>query len=94
VLCSVSTDEGEKVTRELFCKIENAIHTLKQYEPPEGYYVAFSGGKDSVVILDLVRKAKVKHDTHFHKTSIDAIAPKELIRREFLMYSDGAIQKE
>jgi phosphoadenosine phosphosulfate reductase len=59
------------VTRELFCKIENAILTLKQYEPPEGYYVAFSGGKDSVVILDLVRRAGVKHDAHMNITSVD-----------------------
>lgn len=63
--------------RELFCKVENAIMILKQYEPPEGYFVAFSGGKDSMVILDLVRKANVKHDVHFHKTSID---PPELLK--------------
>ena len=27
---------------------------LREFEPPEGYYVAYSGGKDSDVILDLV----------------------------------------
>ena len=54
-----------------------AIETLKQYEPPEGYFVAFSGGKDSIVILDLVRQSGCKHDVHFHKTSID---PPELLQ--------------
>lgn len=73
------------MTRELFCKIENAILTLKQHEPPEGYFVAFSGGKDSIVILDLVRKAKVKHDVHFHKTSID---PPELLKYIRQYYPD------
>jgi phosphoadenosine phosphosulfate reductase len=30
-------------------KVAKAIERLKTYEPPEGYYVAFSGGKDSTV---------------------------------------------
>lgn len=31
-------------------KLELAIERLKAYEPPDGYFVAFSGGKDSVVL--------------------------------------------
>ena len=64
---------NEKLERKIF----NALEILRLYEPPEGYFVGFSGGKDSIVILDLVRKAKVKHDAHFHKTSID---PPELLK--------------
>lgn len=37
---------------------DEAIATLKEYEPAEGYYVAFSGGKDSIVMLDLVRRSR------------------------------------
>jgi len=55
---------------------DSAIATLKQYEPLEGYYIAFSGGKDSIVILDLVRRSGVNHDVHFNITSVD---PPELI---------------
>lgn len=40
-------------------KVENAIKMLKMFEPkalemhPEGYYLCFSGGKDSQVIYAL-----------------------------------------
>lgn len=52
-------------------KVAIAIDRIKAFEPPEGYYVAFSGGKDSVVILDLVKRAGVKFDAHYHITGID-----------------------
>jgi phosphoadenosine phosphosulfate reductase len=58
-------------------KEEIAIERIKTFCPPEGYYVAFSGGKDSVVILDLVKKAEVKFDAHYNITGID---PPELFR--------------
>lgn len=45
--------------------------------PDEGFYVAFSGGKDSVVLLDLVERAGVKHDAHMSLTTVD---PPELLR--------------
>lgn len=51
---------------------EVAISRIKQYEPPEGYYLAFSGGKDSIVIYDLALRAGVKFDAHFHRTTVDA----------------------
>jgi phosphoadenosine phosphosulfate reductase len=41
-------------------KIERAVKILKENEPPEGYFVAFSGGKDSIVVYDIVKKANVK----------------------------------
>lgn len=48
-----------------------AIDRIKTFEPQEGYYVAFSGGKDSVVILDLVKRSGVKFDAHYNITGID-----------------------
>lgn len=50
---------------------EIAIERLKTFEPPEGYYLAFSGGKDSIVILDIAKRAKVKFDAHYNYTTVD-----------------------
>ena len=58
-------------------KVEIALEMLRTFEPKEGYYVAYSGGKDSTVILDLVRKSGVKYDAHYNRTTVD---PPELVR--------------
>ncbi len=58
-------------------KIQVAIDRLKYFEPDEGYYLAFSGGKDSVVIKALADMANVKYDAHYSNTTVD---PPELIR--------------
>lgn len=57
-------------------KVEVAIERLKTFEPPEGYYLAFSGGKDSVVIKALADMAEVKYDAHYNLTSV---VPPELV---------------
>lgn len=53
-------------------KVEIAIERLRTFEPPEGYYVAISGGKDSDVILKLCELAGVKFDVHHQHTTLDA----------------------
>lgn len=52
-------------------KVEVAIDRFKTFEPPEGYFLAFSGGKDSVVIKALADMAGVKYDAHYQITSVD-----------------------
>lgn len=58
-------------------KVETAITRLKTFEPPEGYFLAFSGGKDSVVVKALADMAEVKYDAHYSVTSAD---PPELVQ--------------
>lgn len=57
-------------------KVQIAIQRLKAFEPPEGYYVAFSGGKDSQTIYHLCKEAGVKFDAHYSHTTVD---PPEVI---------------
>jgi phosphoadenosine phosphosulfate reductase len=64
-------------------KVAIAIARIRQFTPEEGLYVAFSGGKDSVVLLDLVRKAGVKHDTHYNLTTVDPPELVYFIRKEY-----------
>ena len=57
-------------------RVAVAIDRLRYFEPPEGYYLAFSGGKDSQTIYHLAKEAGVKFDAHFNLTTID---PPELV---------------
>ena len=66
------TNDGQ-----LMDKIEMAIKRLQAFCPEEGYYLAFSGGKDSQCVYHLAKMAGVKFDAHYNVTSVD---PPELIR--------------
>lgn len=72
-------------------KVEKAILRLQTYEPPEGYYLCFSGGKDSVVIKALADMAGVKYDAHYNVTSVD---PPELVRFIKKEYPDVAFEHQ
>lgn len=62
---------------ELADKVQTSIERLKAFEPEEGYYLAFSGGKDSVACKALLDMAGVKYDATYRVTSVD---PPELVR--------------
>lgn len=69
----ITTDlTGEKIN-----KVQRSIERIKSFEPPEGYYLCFSGGKDSIVIKTLADMAGVKYDAHYNVTTVD---PPELVR--------------
>jgi phosphoadenosine phosphosulfate reductase len=65
--------------------VERAIQCLRLFEPPEGYYLAFSGGKDSECIKRLARMSGVKFDAHYNVTTVD---PPELIRHMLKHHRD------
>lgn len=71
-------------------RVAIAIERLKSFEPKEGYYLAFSGGKDSITIKKLADMAKVKYDAHYNLTTID---PPELVRFIRQYHSDVIIDR-
>lgn len=72
---------------ELNEKVQASIQRMKAFEPPEGYLLAFSGGKDSVVLKALADMAGVKYTAHYNVTSVD---PPELVRFIREKYQDVA----
>jgi len=81
------SDEGKIIT---YDKVRVAIDRLREFEPPEGYYLVFSGGKDSVVIYDLAVRSGVKFDAHYNLTTVD---PPELVQFIKRQYSEVEIRK-
>jgi len=65
-----------QITLEGKTKEAVAIERLQQFEPPEGYYLAMSYGKDSTCLYFLAKDARVKFDAHYSVVGID---PPELI---------------
>ena len=72
-------------------KVEMAIQRLRSFEPQEGYYVAFSGGKDSQCVYHLCRLGGVKFDAHYAVTSVD---PPELVRFIRQNYPDVIFERQ
>jgi phosphoadenosine phosphosulfate reductase len=71
-------------------KVKIAIDRLQAFEPPEGYYLAFSGGKDSQCIYHLAKEAGVKFDAHYNLTTAD---PPELVWFIKKNYPDASIDR-
>ena len=70
--------------------LNDSIEILRMLEPPDGYYLAFSGGKDSIVLYDVAKKAGVKFDAHYNVTTAD---PPELIQFIRGHYPDVVFEK-
>lgn len=66
-------------------KLDKTIEKIKLFEPDDGYFLAFSGGKDSQCIYHLAKMAGAKFDAHYSITSVD---PPELVRFVMTQYPD------
>lgn len=71
-------------------KIDDSIALIRKGErlalalnPEDGYFVGFSGGKDSQVLLDLVKRAGVKYKAHYNVTTIDPPENVRFIRKYY-----------
>lgn len=58
-------------------KIDEAINFIREHEPPEGYFLGYSGGKDSEVLLHLAKASGVKFQAYYLATGID---PPEVVK--------------
>lgn len=75
---------------ELAEKVKASVERMKAFEPPEGYMLAFSGGKDSVVLNALADMAGVKYQAYYTVTSVD---PRECICGTEWLSPAGAAQR-
>lgn len=81
---------------ELPRKTARAIELFRMFEEsavrfrPEGYYLAFSGGKDSVVLYWLAKMAGVRFTAHYHLTTVD---PPQLVSFIREKYPDVQVEK-
>lgn len=73
-----------RASRPLARKIEYSVNLVRKaerlaqgYDPTDGYFLAFSGGKDSQALYHIAELAGVRFKAHMNLTSVD---PPEVIR--------------
>ena len=64
-------------------KVDIAIERLQNLAPADGYYLSFSGGKDSVTLYRLAEMAEVKFDAHYNITTVDPPELVQFIKQEY-----------
>lgn len=81
----------------LRCKLEHSVQLIRKaerlamnYDPDDGYFLAFSGGKDSQALYHVAVLGGVKFKAHMNLTSVD---PPEVIRFVKKQYPDVALTK-
>ena len=71
-------------TQTLFGSLASiTIDRLRAFETPEGYWLAFSGGKDSVVLYDLAVASGVKFDAHYNVPPVDPPEVKRFVMQHY-----------
>lgn len=93
--CEIQLDYDtvmSKVSRPLARKLEHSVELLRKSEKmalrldhENGFYLAFSGGKDSQCLYHVAKLAGVRFKAHMNLTSID---PPEVIRFVKTQYPD------
>ena len=98
--CDIQLDYDtvmSKASRPLARKLEHSVELLRKSEkmalrldPENGFYLAFSGGKDSQCLYHVAKLAGVRFKAHMNLTSID---PPEVIRFVKTQYPDVELIK-
>lgn len=63
--------------------LRKAERLAMAYDPDDGYFLAFSGGKDSQCLYHVARLAEVKFRAHMNLTSVDPPEVIRFVRREY-----------
>lgn len=63
--------------------LRKAEKIAKVYDPQDGFYLAFSGGKDSQALIHIAQLAGVQYKAHFSPTSVDPPAVIKFIRNQY-----------
>lgn len=86
-----------KFSKEFQKKLMHSVELIRKaeplalaYDPGDGFFSTFSGGKDSQCLYHVVKMAGVKHKTHMNLTSVD---PPEVIRFVRTEYPDVLLAK-
>lgn len=86
-----------KFSKEFQKKIMHSVELIRKaeplalaYDPEDGFFNTFSGGKDSQCLYHIVKMAGVKFKTHMNLTSVD---PPEVIRFVKTEYPDVVLAK-
>ena len=98
--CEIQLDYDtvmSNVSRPLARKLEHSVELLRKSEkmalrldPENGFYLAFSGGKDSQCLYHVAKLAGVRFKAHMNLTSVD---PPEVIRFVKQEYPDVELIK-
>lgn len=65
-------------------KIDQSLKLVEQlYKPESPYYLGFSGGKDSVVVYDLMKKSGIPFTAQYSNTTIDPPGTIAFIKNNF-----------
>lgn len=89
VLAKFSTSFQKKIAHSIDL-LRKAERLAKSYDKENGYYLAFSGGKDSQCLYHMAKLAGVQFQAHMNFTSVD---PPEVIRFVRKQYPDVLLAK-
>lgn len=89
VLAKFSTSFQKKIAHSIDL-LRKAERLAKSYDKENGYFLAFSGGKDSQCLYHMAKLAGVQFQAHMNLTSVD---PSEVIRFVRKQYPDVLLAK-
>ena len=87
---NITIDEAVAKCPNLEEKIRHSVELMRkgekmalEFDPENGYHLAFSGGKDSQVLYHITKMAGVRFKAHMNLTSVDPPEVLRFIRREY-----------